>query len=56
MKISFTKGTYVSKKFNSEKDAAMHYNEFKKIYCKKKVETIVDDETPSIFHKNKIPH
>lgn len=52
VKISFPNGTYVSKKFNYEKDAAMHYNEFKKIYCKKKVETI-DDISPKKRKKKK---
>ena len=44
VKISFPKGTYVSKKFNSDKDASIHYNEFKQTYCKKKVETIIDEK------------
>ena len=45
VKISFPNGFYISRKFNSEVDASIHYNEFKQTYCKKKVETIIDDET-----------
>lgn len=45
VKICFPKGFYISNKFNSEIEASNHYNEFKQIYCKKKIETIVDDET-----------
>lgn len=44
VKISFPNGFYISRKFNSEGDASIHYNEFKQTYCKKKVETIIDEK------------
>lgn len=44
VKICFPKGFYISRKFNFEIDASIHYNEFKQTYCKKKVDTITDEK------------